>query len=115
MYSAQIIIGAIVLFIVYRTIRTYQQGNLTKVFALIWLGFWVVVLFFLFQQELLSKIANLLGVWRGVDLALYLSVITVFYLLFRLSATLEGINQKITQIIRRVALENPIKKTRSKR
>lgn len=115
MYSAQIIIGAIVLFIVYRTIRTYQQGNLTRIFALIWLTFWGVVLFFLFQQGLLSKIANFLGVWRGVDLALYLSVITIFYLLFRFSASLEEVNQKITQIVRREALDNPTRKLKSKR
>lgn len=115
MYSAQIIISAIVLFIIYRTIRTYQRGNLTKVFALIWLAFWAAVLFFLFQQELLSKIANFLGVWRGVDLALYLSVITIFYLVFRLSAALEEVNQKMTQIVRQEALDKPARKPKSKR
>ena len=110
MYSAQIILTAIVIFIIYKTLLIYRKGNLTRFFTLIWLGFWGIILFFLFQQNLLSKIANYLGVWRGVDLALYLSVIVIFYLIFKIFAVLEEINQKITHIVRKDALQNRKKK-----
>lgn len=113
MFASQIILTAIILFIIYRTLSTYQKGNLTKLFTSLWLSFWMLILFFLFKQNLLSQIAHLLGISRGVDLALYLSVIIIFYLIFRIFAILEEINQKITHLIRKEALKNPLKiKTR---
>lgn len=114
MYSAQIIFTAIILFVIYRTLVIYKKGNLTGKFTLIWLMFWGTILFFLFRQDLLTKAANFLGIWRGVDMALYISVIVIFYLLFKTFALLEEINQKITQIIRRDAIKNPSKRNKNK-
>lgn len=105
MQSAQFILTAIIIFIIYRTLLTYKKGNLTKVFTVLWLLFWMVVLFFLYEQHLLSQLADLFGISRGVDLALYLSVIILFYLVFKLFSSLEEINQKLTQIIRQDALK----------
>lgn len=104
---AQIILTSIIVFIIYRTVLTYKKGNLTKIFTFIWLSFWLIILFFLFKQQLLSQIAHSLGISRGVDLALYLSIIIIFYLIFRIFASLEELNQKFTQLIRKEALKNP--------
>jgi hypothetical protein len=66
----------------------------------LWIGFAVVVLF----PETAVVVAHLLGISRGVDLALYLSVILIFFVLFRIYMRLEQVDRQITQIVRAVAL-----------
>jgi len=65
-----------------------------------WIGFAVVVLF----PRTSVVLAHLLGISRGTDLALYLSVILILFLLFRVYMRFEKVDQQITQIVRAVAL-----------
>lgn len=82
----------------------FRQQKIGAMALLLWLflwtGFAVVVLF----PETAVVLAHLLGISRGVDLALYLSVILVFFLLFRIYVRLERVDLQITQIVRAVAL-----------
>jgi len=66
----------------------------------LWIGFAVVVLF----PRSSVVLAHLLGISRGTDLALYLSVILILFLLFRVYVRLEKVDRQITQIVRAVAL-----------
>jgi hypothetical protein len=75
-------------------------GIAILVWLFLWTGFAVVVLF----PESVVVLAHLLGISRGVDLALYLSVILIFFLLFRIYVRLEQVDRQITQIVRAVAL-----------
>jgi hypothetical protein len=82
----------------------FRQRKIGGIAILLWLflwtGFAVVVLF----PESAVVLAHLLGISRGVDLALYLSVILIFFLLFRIYVRLEQVDRQITQIVRAVAL-----------
>jgi hypothetical protein len=49
-------------------------------------------------------LARWLGVGRGVDTAMYLSILTVFYLIFRSFAKIEDLDRQITKIVRANAL-----------
>ena len=82
----------------------FRQRKIGAIALLLWLflwtGFAVVVLF----PETAVVLAHLLGISRGVDLALYLSVMLIFFLLFRIYVRLEQVDRQITQIVRAVAL-----------
>ncbi|PIW95802.1 hypothetical protein COZ84_01545 [Candidatus Kuenenbacteria bacterium CG_4_8_14_3_um_filter_39_15] len=58
--------------------------------------------------ESLTKIANILGIGRGADLVLYLAVVVVFYLMFRIFIRLEKMERDITKVVRKNALEKEI-------
>jgi hypothetical protein len=75
-------------------------GMAFLIWLFLWTGFAVVVLF----PGTAVVLAHLLGISRGVDLALYLSVILIFFLLFRIYVRLEQVDRQITQIVRAVAL-----------
>ncbi|MDO8503254.1 MAG: DUF2304 domain-containing protein [bacterium] len=105
MSASEIILPAIIIFIVLRTIASYRRKNLSKGFTLLWTAFWLAGLFLIFQQGLLTSIANLIGIGRGVDLAIYLSIIILFYLVFRIFSQLREIEKKITELVRREALK----------
>jgi hypothetical protein len=49
-------------------------------------------------------------VGRGVDLVIYISVLILFYLIFRTLVRLDKIEKDITKIVREVALKDQDKK-----
>ncbi|USN53963.1 MAG: DUF2304 domain-containing protein [Candidatus Nomurabacteria bacterium] len=67
---------------------------------LIWLGISVIVLL----PRLTEYLAKFLGVGRGVDAILYISVIGLVYALFRVMMKIEHLEQEITTIVRELAL-----------
>ncbi len=78
----------------------------TAFWILFWLGVDVVVLF----PNSTTVLANALGIGRGVDLVMYISVLLIFFILFRLNVKIEGINRQITKVVRKNAIDDVKKK-----
>jgi len=108
--GSQVILSAIVLFILFKTYHAYKKDKISTSFALLWVWFWMLVLLFINWQSLLTRIANFIGIGRGVDLATYISIILIFYLIYKIFTKLEDINHKLTKIIRQKALGEVLKK-----
>jgi len=53
-----------------------------------------------------TVIAHRLGVGRGTDLVLYLSLVLIFFLLLRFWAQTRQLESKVTELLRQVALLN---------
>jgi hypothetical protein len=68
---------------------------------------WSVASVAIWMPGLTIPVAHLLGVSRGVDAILYLSVAFLCYLVFRLYAALEKQDQVITRLVSELALYNP--------
>lgn len=113
MLTSQLFLGVIIIFIIYKTFLSYKHGNLSKSFTLVWLILWTFVLVLIFEQNTLIKVAHLIGISRGVDLVIYLSIILLFYLVYRIFFKLNDINQKLTKIIREEAIRHPLQNHRT--
>lgn len=95
-----------VLFIVSRIILRFKDG-LVSIWGLIaWLLLWTAVIVATIVPWTTERLANLIGVGRGVDAIIYISIIILFYGVFRLSVKLENIEYEITQIVRKNALRD---------
>ncbi|MBI4138592.1 DUF2304 domain-containing protein [Candidatus Uhrbacteria bacterium] len=70
--------------------------------SLIWIAASVVIL----QPEVATRLANLFGVGRGVDLVVYASVAGLFLLVFKLFILHESLERKLTDLVRRDALRD---------
>lgn len=72
-------------------------------------GFWSLLFLLasigVLAPGLTTMAANFLGIGRGSDLAVYASIVVLFYLVFRIYILIEDIRQEITELIRRIALE----------
>jgi len=72
--------------------------------------FWLLVLILadivVIKPDLTTTIANRFGIGRGVDFVLYLALIVIFFLLFKLHLKLESLNRDVTEIVRQRALED---------
>jgi hypothetical protein len=101
---AQLFLLSLGLLVMGAMVIRYRQRKIGMVVFLLWFFLWsgieVVILF----PKSAMEVAHLVGIGRGTDLALYLSVMLIFYLLFRMYMRLEQVNQEITQIVKVVAL-----------
>ncbi len=56
--------------------------------------------------EFTSYVAQFVGIGRGADVVIYLSIALLFYLIFRISIAIEETRREITELVRKIALEN---------
>lgn len=103
--SLQIIITLFVVIVVFRLTKKYKESILKTSEFIGWLIIWVIVVVVFWLPQTTSYLAALLGIGRGVDLAVYLSVILLFYLIFRLYLKIDRQQKDITKIVRHLALD----------
>lgn len=101
MHGSQILLSGVIAIIVYKTIRSYLANKISLLFTIFWLGFWTMVLIALFLPGWLDFIAKPLGVGRGVDFAVYSSIIVLFYFVYRIYSHIMRIEANLTKIIRK--------------
>jgi len=102
----QILLTAILVFMLYITMRRAYQGIIPWPEAVGWSVLWVVAAVVILLPQTTTIIANLIGVGRGVDLVVYISVTLLFVLVFRLFLTLDRLDQTLTELVRRDALRD---------
>lgn len=90
---------------VYVAIR-WRRGEITAFQLAVWEVFWGAGILFVLFPDSATTIANRVGVGRGADLILYVSIVTLFYGLFRLIVKIERLNRDLTELVRQKALED---------
>jgi small membrane protein len=90
-----------------RTLGAARTRQASRRRSLRWLSLWTLGLVAIWMPGLTTRFAHLLGVSRGVDAVLYLSVALLCYLVFRLYAALEKQDQMITRLVSELAFYSP--------
>jgi len=111
MQLIQIIIIVFALFAYSRAILRFKDKKISISELALWTVVWVSVILAGINTGSISWLSDALGIKRPVDLALYSSVILLFYLTFRIYVKLESLEQDITKVVRNIA----IKKTKKKK
>lgn len=104
MLKYQIFFGIIVILIILKNLFSYRKKELKATKFLIFFLFWLSVLLAIIFPEKTNKIAHFFNITRGADFFIYISIIVIFYLLFRIYQRLESIEMNITKIVREIAL-----------
>jgi hypothetical protein len=63
---------------------------------------------FVIRPNLATYLANLIGIGRGADLLLYLMIIFSLFFSVTVLAEIKKVDAKLTDVVRKVALMNPI-------
>lgn len=74
--------------------------------AFVWVSLWLAGLSVVWLPLLTTRFAHLLGIGRGVDAVLYVSVAVLSYMLFRVYVALERLEEEITSLVSRLALND---------
>ncbi len=107
----KIIIIIFILFVLSRTIVRFKRGDITSRELTIWAIFWLLVATATLVPKKTDTIAQWLGVERGADLLVYLSIIALFFVVFKIIVKLEKIDRDITKVVRHAALDQENTKT----
>ena len=105
MLGIQIIVALFALFAVVRTVRSFRAGRVSVIWGGAWMLFWIAVVVLVFLPNTTQMLANVLGVGRGVDLVIYVALIALFYLQFKLFVKIESVEQEISTLVRKMALD----------
>ena len=97
----------IVLWVLYAAVRTYsrfRQRVISVAEYLTWTAFWIAVGIGVLDPNLSQILANAFGVGRGADAIFYLGIIGLSYMSFRIYLKTKDLEQKITLLVRHIAL-----------
>lgn len=101
----QLFLITFAVFAITRVLRQFKKGGLTLAWLLFWMVFWIGVTTVVALPQTTDVVARLVGVGRGADLIIYLSIIGLFFLFFKLFAKIESVEQEITRLVRTLAMK----------
>ncbi|MEK7189901.1 MAG: DUF2304 family protein [Patescibacteria group bacterium] len=99
----QILLSLFIVFTLIKVIGRFRAKEVSLGALVFWCMFWTIVLVVAWQPRLSTELANRLGVGRGTDLIMYVSVAALFYFIFRLTVRIEKMEKNITKVVREMA------------
>lgn len=106
----QIIAIIIALFAVSRAFLRLREHKISVISFIFWAIVWIAVVTVAFIPNATSYFSSFLGIGRGIDFVVYLSILLLFYLIFRIYVSLEALNSSITKLTRTIAIQRGQKK-----
>lgn len=100
----QIIILLVIAIIVLKSFRRLLKKELSVWLFAVWLFFWLLVAIVDIFPAVINRLADLLGVGRGVDLIIYASILVLFYLVFRININLNKTDRNFSKIVKEISL-----------
>ena len=100
----QLLLIAFVIFVLVGLIRRFRRGDIRQRSLVVWGVLWILIIAAVSMPQTTEILARILGVGRGVDAALYLSIVLLFYLQFKMFSRMEKMERTITAAIRAAAL-----------
>jgi hypothetical protein len=104
----QIVVVLFALYAAGRAVGRFRRSTIGLSELLLWLGFWAAAGVLVLVPEITQRLAGVLGVGRGADAVFYLSLVGLSYAFFRLYLRLRQLEQQITVLVRKLALQQPL-------
>ena len=102
----QILLIAFALFALAITTKQYRKQKVSLYWCVLWTLLWVVVIIVALLPQATDPVAQLVGVERGADLLVYIAIVVLAYGLYRVLVRLEKVQREITEVVRKVAIDN---------
>lgn len=100
-YILLLIIALIVFFIIIR----FRSRELSLLPFLFWIVLWIGAGIVVWNPEIPQRIANELGIGRGVDLIVYFAILFIVFAQFKMLVRQERMEKEITKVVREIALQ----------
>ncbi len=104
----QIVLLALIVFFISRVFLRAKEKVIPIKTAVFWMLIWSAALVGVILPKTTTQIAGVFGVGRGVDVIVYVSLVLLFYLVFRLYVMIEDVRREITILVRQIALQNAL-------
>ena len=91
-------------FAMFKVVWKLRDNEINRESAVFWIFIWVLVILIVVFPGTMGYLATLTGVERGVDVIIYVAIIILFYLVYRIYIKMENIEREITLIVREIAV-----------
>lgn len=108
MTTFQIITLPLMVVAVLITSAAMSRRRLTKRAGVAWLALWIAAAVSIADPDLLARMARFLGIGRGADLVLYISILTTFGAFFLVYLRFRRLDEQLTEIIRHLAIRDAV-------
>ncbi len=105
MMIIQIVLVVFFLFILLKVFSRFRAGDLKSKEMVGWVIFWLLAVVVVVSPNSTLILAKVLGVGRGVDAIIYLAMVLLFFLVFKIFVHLEKIERQMTKLVRQGALD----------
>jgi small membrane protein len=102
----QVVLLVMILAGLVRVARKYRQGSLRPLNFAFWCVVWIAGAAVVIWPAATTELATAVGIGRGTDLILYLSVLALFFLVLQVYIRLEYIQRDVTRLARNIALRD---------
>ena len=106
MMVIQFVLVIFFLFALFKVVNKFRASELKAWDAIGWAFFWIFAGVVILKPDTTYVLAGILGVGRGVDAIIYLTVAILFFLVFRIFIRLEKIERNLTKLTRQDSLKN---------
>lgn len=97
----------IIIFFLSRLFWQKQKKQISSNEFIFWLFFWLMSATAIITLKWIDKLTMFLGFsGSGIDILLYIGIITLFYFIFRVRLRLEKMEKNITTIVRKIAIND---------
>lgn len=102
----QIILFVLIFLLLVRTILRFKEGAIRQTSFIGWTLLWVIGGVAVIYPDSTGRLAEIVGVGRGVDVVVYIAVVVLFYLIFKMYNRLNTVEGEITKLVRMLALHD---------
>lgn len=106
----QIFVVAFAVFAISRAVLRFKDKKISALSFGLWCAVWIAAIVVVIVPSTSFFFANLLGIQRGADFVVYVSIVVLFYLLFRLYVKIDGTEQNVTKLVKELAIKKAKKK-----
>lgn len=103
----QLFAGLIIAFFIFRLFSQKNKKEITTNEFGLWLSFWILAaLAIIFIKQIDGLVAYLGFSGSGINFLIYLAVLALFYLVFRLRLSLAKLDRSLTELTRQISLND---------
>ncbi len=100
----QVVVVAFAVFAISRVIFRFKDRKMSAPAFTLWMLIWIAAIVVILLPGTSFFFADILGIQRGADFVVYISIIALFYLVFRLYVKIDSVEKNVTKIVREAAI-----------
>ena len=104
--AVQILVAVFALFAIIRVAMKAKSRSLPVLWSVLLIIVFLGVGYVAVMPGTTDVIASSIGIGRGIDLIVYLAIVALFYLVFRLVVKIETLQRDITKLVREIAIRD---------
>jgi hypothetical protein len=101
--AIKIILVGFILFVLGGNIKRYRQRELSGKELFLWSFLWIMMSIAVIIPQTTDLLASKVGVGRGLDLVLVVSIMALFYFAYKVLTKLNRLENDLTKVVRTIA------------